>query len=65
MMKKIMRGGARAGAGRKKIIEGNTHKITVKIKEDVYNYIKQLAYSKRGGFVRDAIDEKIVREKVV
>ena len=59
MMKKIMRGGARAGAGRKKIIEGNAHKITVKISEEAYNYIQRLAYSNRGNFVRDAIDERI------
>lgn len=55
-------GGRRAGSGRKKTIEGTTHKISTAVSDEVYNWI--VAEAKTDGITTSAFIFRTLQERM-
>lgn len=55
-------GGRRAGSGRKKTIEGTTHKISTAVSDEVYNWI--VAEAKMDGITTSAFIFRTLQERM-
>lgn len=55
-------GGRREGSGRKKVLQGTTHKISTAVSEEVYNWI--VSEAKMDGITTSAFIFRVLQERM-